>query len=99
MLKFNDCSGIIETGGGYAYISRVSRDRLIEVLNRLPAGDIIITTAPHAGGMAVLVKPASESRERWHVLCPVIQEKANRPPYIIVSRSVFLNLSSCHGKS
>jgi hypothetical protein len=73
--RFNSYSGIVETGGGYTETARVDKDRLIEVLERLPAGNIILTTAPHSGGQAVLVRHASVNDLTWHVLAPTIQDE------------------------
>jgi hypothetical protein len=76
--KFNDYSGIIEAGSGYGDVSRIDRDHLIELATRLPPGDIILTTAPHDKGRAVLMKPGSEKRPWWHTLAPIKAKRAKK---------------------
>ena len=72
--RFDDASAIIEIGGGYGDVARIDRDRLVELLNRLPAGEVIISTLPHDAGRAVMLKHAAEKEPRWHVLAPVAPE-------------------------
>lgn len=90
--RFNEYSGRVETGGGYADISRVDRDKLIKLLNLMPAGDIIITTAPHDAGRGVLAKPATEKNPVWFILSPTVPAEKGK------SGEIVLNLGSLSSK-
>lgn len=76
--QFDDYSGIIETGSGYGDICQVDRDRLIELVSRLPAGSLLLTSVPHDKGRAVMLKPITEKRPLWHVLSPTFERKPKK---------------------
>lgn len=77
-MKFDEYSGIIKVGNGYSDIARVDRDRLIELLNRLPAGDIFISSVPHKAGRCVIAKPVTETEPHWHALAPMKPKKEKK---------------------
>jgi len=89
ITQFNEYSALIQCGSGYGETSRVDRDKLIELLNRLPAGDVILSTAPHQDGRAVLVKGEADS-QNWYVLTPTIPIDRVRSIYHSMLRRVGL---------
>ena len=70
--QFNEYSAKIEAGAGYGDIVRVDRDNLIEFLQRLPQGDILLSSLPHASGRGLIAKPGSETEPHWYVIAPTI---------------------------
>lgn len=81
ITQFNEYSGIIRCGSGYGDCSRVDRDRLIELLQKLPAGDVIISSITHDEGRGIVVKPAQEDEPIWHVLTPSVEIDEKRSLY------------------
>jgi hypothetical protein len=88
--RFNDYSGIIEAGGGYGDVCKVDRDRLIELVSRLPAGDIRVTITGHKDGNAILMKPASELNPYWYALAPTAKEEKIRDEIVFVPCSLHM---------
>ena len=76
--KFDDFSGIIQAGGGYTDVSKVDRDKLIELLHRLPQGPIMVTTVQGEQG-ALLVKHTTTNEPHWHCLAPIVEEEVRVP--------------------
>lgn len=73
ITQFNEYSGIVEAGSGYGDIIRVDRDHLIELLQRLPAGNIILSSVHHnEGARGIIAKPDTETEPHWHTLAPTV---------------------------
>ena len=87
ITQFNEYSGIIRCGSGYGDCSRVDRDRLIELLQKLPAGDVIVSTAPHTKGWATIIKPDNQDPV-WHILTPTEPEEPKPSLYQSLLRKV-----------
>ena len=81
ITQFNEYSGIIRCGSGYGDCSRVDRDRLIALLQKLPPGDVIISSITHDEGRGVFVKPADLTEPVWHVLTPSVEREEPKGLY------------------
>jgi len=71
MQQVSEHTGIVEIMSGYGDIALIDRDRLIEMLQKIPAGDIRLSTVPHDAGRAVIAKPSDSVSDFWYVLAPM----------------------------
>lgn len=79
MKQTQEYTGLVEIRSGWGEEATVDRDRLIEMLQSVPKGDIRISMVPHEHGRALIAKPRDSTSALWYALAPMKPKRGMVP--------------------